>query len=362
MKRIVIAGGGTGGHFYPGFVLGQALREKGWELLFAVRRTDPAIETLQREDLPYLELDVIGMPRAFSPRLASFVLGLLRGERLAYRALRAFAPSCVVGTGGYVSFPAVFAGWRLGVPCLLHESNAQLGLANRACLPFANELAMGLPLERRPSWPQGVHYEPCGTPVRAEFAQLREAGQARKALGLDPSRRTLLVFGGSQGARGINQRVPPAVNLLMSKRPEIQCLHLSGAKEERDVLKLYNGKATVLPYLREMHNAFAAADLVLCRAGASTVAELIAAKKPSVLVPLPTSAGGHQDANARALASVGAAVILKESEIDASSLAARLEDLLFSPKAADFGRLGLPPPDQCIARLVARVETLSANR
>src|SRR5579859_4326055 len=238
MKRIVIAGGGTGGHFYPGYVLGKALREKGWEALFVVRKGDSAVETLQREDLPFLELDLIGMPRVLSPRLAAFLLGVLRSERLAHRALRAFRPDCVVGTGGYVSFPAVVAGWRLGSPCLLHESNAQLGLANRACLPFAKELAMGLPLERRPRWPQGVRYELAGTPVRPEFAKLREPGSARKALGLDPAKRTLLVFGGSQGARGINQRVPPAVLALMQKRPEIQCLHLSGAKDEHDVLRL----------------------------------------------------------------------------------------------------------------------------
>jgi UDP-N-acetylglucosamine--N-acetylmuramyl-(pentapeptide) pyrophosphoryl-undecaprenol N-acetylglucosamine transferase len=231
-KRVVIAGGGTGGHFYPAYVLGKALREKGWETLFVIRRGDPAAAKLAAEDRAFIELDIRGMPRHLSPQWGSFLFRLWGGMRMAYKAVRAFEPQCVIGTGGHVSFPVVFAAWRLGIPNLIHESNAQLGFANRACLPFTTEVAMGLPLIHRPAWPRNVRYELCGTPIRPEFWKLPDAAESRKMLGLDPNKLTLLVFGGSQGALGINQHVPPAiVQLISSRRNQVQCLHLSGPKE-----------------------------------------------------------------------------------------------------------------------------------
>lgn len=367
-RRVAIAGGGTGGHFYPGYALGRALRDRGWETLFIVRRDDPAAPRLAQEDLAFLEIAARGLPRRPSPALGQFLFDLFSGSRLAYKALRAFRPQCVVGTGGHVSFPAVLAGWRLGVPCLVHESNAQLGLANRACLPFVAEVAMGLPLPPASAWPSKVRYELCGTPVRPEFWKLPAAAEARRALGLDPDKKTILVFGGSQGARGINQRVPPAVLRLLQRRPGVQCLHLSGPADEAAVRERYGGKAVVLPYLQEMHQAYAAADLAVCRAGASTLAELIAARKPAILVPFPSSAAGHQEANAQALASIGAAVRVPESSVETGSMASTIEDLIFSnappgarlhEMARRYGLLKLPSPQETLSALVRIVENAS---
>jgi UDP-N-acetylglucosamine--N-acetylmuramyl-(pentapeptide) pyrophosphoryl-undecaprenol N-acetylglucosamine transferase len=254
---------------------------------------------------------------------------------------------------------------------MVHESNSQLGLANRACLPFIAEVAMGLPLARKPRWPAKVRYELCGTPVRPEFWKLPDAAESRRSLGLDPEKRTLLIFGGSQGALGINQRVPAAVlKLIRSRFGQLQCLHLSGPKNEAAVRESYGNEPSVkvLPYLQEMHRAYAAANLVICRSGASTLAELVAAGKPAVLVPLPTSAGGHQSANARVFADAGAALYVEEKDIAPESLASMLDDLIFSSSGSRsrlqemsecYGRLRLPAPQETVSLLAAQVEALA---
>lgn len=374
MKRVVIAGGGTGGHFYPGYVLGKTLQEKGWEVLYLIRQGDPAAAKLAQEDRAFLEIDIGGMPRGASLKWGSFGVRLFRGSKLTYRALRAFKPRCVIGTGGHVSFPAVFSAWRLGIPSMVIELNSQLGLANRACLPFTRVVAMGLPFAHRPKWPAKVRYELCGIPVRPEFWKLPDAAESRRALGLDPEKRTLLIFGGSQGALGINQRVPAAVlKLMRSRYGQLQCLHLSGPKNEAAVRESYGSEASakVMPYLQEMYRAYAAANLVICRSGASTLAELIAARKPAVLVPLPTSAGGHQSTNARVLADIGAAICVKETDIAAESLASMLDDLIFSSSGSrsrlqemseSYGRLRLPAPEETVSLLAAQAEALANTK
>ncbi len=369
-RRVVIAGGGTGGHFYPALVLAQTLQKRGWEPLLAVRKGDPALALLEIQSIPSAELDLRGMPRSGSPLEllragASFGWKLAAGLDRARRLLRDFEPAAVVGMGGYLSFPVTAAAALRRIPRAVHESNAVLGLANQACVSLGARLFWGLPP------PPGTPGKLTGTPIRPALWTALEPAAARRELDLSPDRRTLLVFGGSQGAKGVNQAVPRACARLWGKHPEsFQVLHLAGARDAVTVRAAYGrGPALVLDYLERMELAYGAADLVLCRAGASTLAELAALKKPSVLVPYPFAAARHQDANALLLESRGAAVMAAEEGLG-ERLAGVLEDLLFSKESSSrrgamaeaFSALGLPPAPRAAEELADAVETLAETR
>ncbi|MBI4385908.1 MAG: undecaprenyldiphospho-muramoylpentapeptide beta-N-acetylglucosaminyltransferase [Elusimicrobia bacterium] len=369
MKRIVLACGGTGGHFYPGYALACALRTRGWEPLFILRKEDPAIPTLEADGFPYVELDLRGLSRTPGLGWAFFGFKLLSSLRIARNIMRSFDPRCVVGMGGYLTFPIVAAARWKRIPSLIHESNAVLGLANRACLPFASKVALGLPISGIAHGP-GKRYELAGTPVRTELQNLPAPQEARRALGLDPALRTILIFGGSQGARSINRAAPEAAGALGARRPDWQILHLSGTGEEEAVKEAYKKtaiRAVVKPTLRGMHQAYAAADLVVCRAGASTLAELCATRRPAILVPYPAAAADHQEANALILARAGAARLILDKDLSAPALANELEDLIFSPQvlekmAGRYESLGLPAPAEALSALVRAVESLGSSR
>lgn len=371
-RRALLAAGGTGGHFYPGYVLGKALRERGFEPLYLVREGDPAGKVLAGDELPFVEVPLRGLPRTPSPELFRFFWRLGRSLALVGRVVDDFRPDVFVGMGGYLTFPAAFAAWRRGVPVIVHEANAILGLANKASLPFASRLALGLPFERTP----GVPFLLSGTPVRPALWNLPDPESARRGFGLGSTTATVLVFGGSQGARALNQVLPRALRLLASRGgAAFQVLHLPGAKEAEAVQKAYEGapfQAKVLGYLHEMEQGFAAADLVICRSGASTLAELAATRRAALLIPFPFAAADHQRINAWTAARAGAARCLLERDVTAEVLADALGDLIPSGQAGSaaakarllemgrrWSRLGLPAPADCVASLAQAAAELA---
>jgi len=351
--RVVIASGGTGGHFYPGYALAKALRVQGHQVLFVLRTQDPAGELLAAEDLPFIELGLRGLSRTPSSDWFKTGFRLLSSLRVCFHALRAWRPAVVVGMGGYLTVPLAAAARLCQIPVVLHESNSVLGLGNFLCRPFASALALGLPL--RGGLPTGAALT--GTPIREELWASGQARPARERLGLDPGGTTLLVFGGSQGARAINTTVPQA----LAKTP-LQVLHLAGAMDADSVRQAYaqsGTSAVVLPYLKEMHLAYAAADLVLCRSGASTLAELAAQAKPALLIPYPAATAGHQEINARVLEAVGAAEVMLQRDMTPESLAQRLSALADPERLAGmrqaYGRLELPSPKDSVEKLAGLV-------
>ncbi|MBI3298534.1 MAG: UDP-N-acetylglucosamine--N-acetylmuramyl-(pentapeptide) pyrophosphoryl-undecaprenol N-acetylglucosamine transferase [Elusimicrobia bacterium] len=353
--RVLIASGGTGGHFYPGLALARELGRRGHECLFVLRRGDPGGPRLDAEGLPWTELDLAGLSRRPSLSWLSVGPRTLMALKTAYQATRAWRPSVLVGMGGYLTLPAALAAAARRVPVVLHESNAVLGLANRLCAPFAAALALGLPRE------DGGEGTLVGTPLRAELHARGDAHEARRALGLDPALPTVLVLGGSQGARALNAAVPAAVAAL--KAP-VQVLHLAGkngAEAARAAYAAGPARAVVVEYLERMDRAYAAADLAVCRAGAGTAAELAAQSLPAVLVPYPHAAGGHQDVNARLLERVGAAVRIPEADLSSAALSNRLKTLLGDSSGRTamgeaYAKLGLPSPKDCVGRFAGLVE------
>jgi UDP-N-acetylglucosamine--N-acetylmuramyl-(pentapeptide) pyrophosphoryl-undecaprenol N-acetylglucosamine transferase len=359
MRRVVIAAGGTGGHFYPGLVTAQAFRKKGWEALIVVRAGDPALAVLEKEGIAALPVDLRGLPRRPGPELFSFARKLAGSLGTLSRALRAFRPDLALGMGGYLTFPLIYAAWRRDVPRAVHESNALLGLANAASARLGARIFWGLP----PADPAAAG-RLVGTPIRSALWARRDAAASRGALGLDARRPTVLVFGGSQGAQGVNAALPRALREL----GEVQVLHLAGKGKAEAVQAAYRAcgvAADVREYLEDMACAYGAADLVVCRSGASTLAEIAALRAPSVLVPFPHAAADHQDANARVFERAGAAVRVPEADL-AAKLGGVLADLLKSPDGAArregmsraCARLGLPPAEATVDGFVAALEEL----
>lgn len=355
--RILVACGGTGGHFYPGYALAKSLRSRGHEVLFLVRRGDPALARLAEEDLPAAEIDLHGLPRRPSLAWLTLPFKALWALRITFHVIRSYRPAVVAGMGSYVSLPAAWAARLFGVPYVIHEANAVLGLANRLSIGGAEALAIGLPLKKKPR----IRTTLTGTPIRESLRGRGDRGAACKKLGLDNDLRTILVFGGSQGASALNAGLPEAVGLLAKKSPgKFQVLHLTGEKDETVVRNAYakiDGlKAVVKAYLEGMQHAYACADVVVARSGAGTIAELAAQKLPALLIPYPHATAAHQEANARVLEAAGAAKILLEPELSPERLASGIESLLETDAAAAYARLDIPPAGRSAAALSDVVE------
>lgn len=337
MGSVLVAAGGTGGHVHPALVLAGVLRDRGHDVAFC---GGDRMETrlVPEAGFPLHRLPVRGLPRSLSLDALRAGTALLRSIVGARRLLRDLAPDVVVGMGGYPSLaPALAAGWT-GRPVVLHEQNARLVLAHRLAIHRARALAVSLPLVEEPSRRRGLRMVETGNPLRPEIRRLAGSGRevsrgaARARLGLGAESTVVLVFGGSQGARALNEALPAAARSW----PEgVEVLHLAGTDHGARVEDRWRGsgvRVVVREYLAEMEDAYAAGDLVVCRSGASTIAELTALGLPAALVPIPHSTGRVQEANARVLERVGAATIVSEGAGFSERLGAATGELLRSPE------------------------------
>jgi UDP-N-acetylglucosamine--N-acetylmuramyl-(pentapeptide) pyrophosphoryl-undecaprenol N-acetylglucosamine transferase len=320
---VVIMAGGTGGHIFPGLAVAQALRERGVRLAWL--GADGGMETrlVPQHDIDIDTIAVTGVRGKGIATLLTAPLKLLRAVRDAARVLRARQPSAVVSFGGFAAGPGGIAARIAGIPLLVHEQNRAAGMTNKALAMVARQVLVG--------FPQTFAKETLvGNPVRAQIAQVPPPEQ--RGFGHGGALR-LLVLGGSQGARALNNAVPQAVAALGLP---VEVLHQAGEKMLDDARKAYADAgvaATVEPFIADMAAAYAHADLVVCRAGALTLAELCAVGVGSVLVPFPQAVDDHQTRNAEYLVERGAAVLLPQ----AADLAARLQSLL-ADLAVDAGK------------------------
>lgn len=331
MIRVLVAGGGTGGHLMPALALADALsrlRPDVEPVLVGAQRG------LERSVLPrypfrhhLLPLEPIYRHRWWRNFRWPVLLWRLRSA--LERLFSAEAPRLVVGTGGYASGPVVWWAQRTGLPTAIQEQNALPGVATRWLARRARQIHLGFPEARtrlHPG-PRTEVFSP-GNPIRPP--EPGDPRAARAELGLEPERPTLLVFGGSQGARALNEAVAGAFDAGVLATASV--LWGTGAGQE-DALRRYAvpGRVIVRGFFDPMTPVYRASDLVVCRAGAMTTAELSAWGKPSILVPLPTAAADHQTHNARALAAAGAAVYLPEDQLNGSVLGRTISELLGDP-------------------------------
>lgn len=340
VARVCLVSGGTGGHLLPAIVLARALRERGHEPLLITEGREVEREILRRE-LPDGALSSGSVPggsrgeprrpgieEVTLPAAAgrfSMPFWLARATLTARRMLQEHAVDCVVSTGGRPSLPVGLAAKSLRLPLYLLEQNAVTGRVNRWLSPFATRIYHGLPTVT----PPGKRGLVTGTPLRAQFARI-DAKACREALGLPADGLVVLVTGGSQGARALNETVPAALCRLPFP---IHVLHLAGLGRDEDVRRRYaQGEGRIVAHVRpvafDMDRMFGAADLVVCRGGGTTVAELTAAGRPAVIVPYPHHKDRQQLRNAEVLVRVGAAVVVEEAALDEGRLAETLAGLL----------------------------------
>lgn len=329
-RKLLIAGGGTGGHLFPAVAVAEEFlsRSLDHEVLFinAGRPLDRKI--LGKKGLNFVTVSITGLNRVGWLQKAKSLFLFPFALYQALSVVRAFEPQVLFSVGGYSAAPAALAAKIMGLPLLLHEQNSIPGLTTRILARFADEAHVSFPGTPLPL--DEKKYFVSGNPVREELLFCRKRRRGKNAA------MNLLILGGSQGAHAINEIVCQSLPLL--KLLGIRFVHQTGTAELEKVKEAYktNGvEAEILPFIEDMKTAYAQADLVFCRAGATTVAELTAAGLGAVLVPFPAAADNHQFQNAKTLADAGAGIIVEERSLDQESLAALLSDLARNPEKTE---------------------------
>jgi UDP-N-acetylglucosamine--N-acetylmuramyl-(pentapeptide) pyrophosphoryl-undecaprenol N-acetylglucosamine transferase len=363
-RTVLFAAGGTAGHVVPALAVADELGEAGTDITPVFVGVEGRLEDrlVPSAGYPLLHVPAVPLVRRPSPRLFGMPSALLRAERRAVQIARETDAVAVLAFGGYVSFPAARAARRVGLPLVLHEQNSIPGLSNRVAARWADRVAVSFAgtIDRM------RHPERCvvtGSPVAKHLHgldRLTRRPQAAARLEIDPELPTVLVFGGSQGARSINDAVVAA--FARWRDLGVQLVHVTGAAGFEPTLEAWRAAAagaprgSVVEYLDDMADAYAVADLVVCRAGATSVAELAAVGLPSILVPYPNSAGDHQLHNARALERIGAAQVLRDSDLARGRLPDMVAELVVDrARLASMGAAARAWSRPEAARAIARV-------
>jgi UDP-N-acetylglucosamine--N-acetylmuramyl-(pentapeptide) pyrophosphoryl-undecaprenol N-acetylglucosamine transferase len=358
----VIACGGTGGHLFPGIAVAEVLHERGHEVLLLISEKDiDAVALSGRANFHVEKLPTVGLPSLFSPAFFGFTRRFAESLSLCRALYRKFKPNAILGMGGFTSTAPVLAGRIRGIATFIHESNAVPGKANRWTARMVNAVMLGFK-ECAPFFPK-TRTEITGTPVRTDLVPLDRA-DARRKLGLQEDLPTLLVMGGSQGASGINQALIKALPFLQGL--PLQVIHLSGARDERLVADNYrreNVPAYIDAFHHRMEEVYSAADLVVARAGAASLAEFAAFSLPGILIPFPYATDDHQTRNAEIYAHANAAILLKQSDVSGELLARKIRELIESPQrlqemAASCARLA---PKDAAGRVANTMEKYATH-
>jgi UDP-N-acetylglucosamine--N-acetylmuramyl-(pentapeptide) pyrophosphoryl-undecaprenol N-acetylglucosamine transferase len=364
--KVLIAGGGTGGHVYPGIAVAEELKRArpDAEVVFVGGRRGLEAQAVPEAGFRIRFILTRGLPRRAWWRWPMAVLANVVGFAQAIGVLATERPNVVLGTGGYVSGPVSLAARLFGVPLLLQEQNSIPGLSNRWLANIADEVHLSF-VEARSYFGRKTHLKVSGNPIRAHILSGDRAAGLRE-FGLEPGRPTVFVFGGSRGAHRINEATLEAMRRLKG-RVDVQFILQTGREDfewAKAIVEKDQLPAKVLPFLRRIHMAYAAADLVVCRSGAMTLAEIAAVGVPALLVPYPHAAQDHQVVNAANLVDRGAAAMVLDRELTGERLANEIAHLLsdrqtlsrMSANARKFGR-----PDAA-ARIVKSLERWAQGR
>jgi len=318
-KKVIIACGGTGGHLFPGIAVAEELERRGHEVLLLIseKKVD-AQASSKYGDLNFKTVPAIAKPATLSPKMIPFLFRLWSTVKQCRTILKDEKADIVLGMGGFTSLPPVMAGKKMGLATYVHDSNALPGKANRLTARWCRKVLLGFDDAKKyfPNSETSI----TGTPVRKELEKLPNQADARAKYGLSTESKTVLVMGGSQGAKHLNTLVVEAAKAM----PGVQFLHITGAFDHDRVVDLSAGREGyhVMLFCDDMASAYAACDMAVCRSGASSMTELSYVGMPSVLVPYPFAADDHQTFNAKVFEDAGAAVLRQESEMDAGSLVA----------------------------------------
>lgn len=313
--RILVAGGGTGGHVYPALATIEALKENGdYDFLYVGGKGGIETRIVPKYDIPMQTIWISGFNRSFSLKNLLFPVKLISSLYSSWKIVRSFKPQVAVGMGGYVTGPILYMASRMGVPVLIQEQDAHPGVTTRLLARYARKICLAF--EQASS--HFSEYEDklvvTGNPIRQMGSLSREQGL--KEWNLNPKNRTIFVFGGSQGSRAINTALNKLLPELLQDK-SVQIIWQTGRGEYEAVkagLSVQDERVVLLNYIENMPAAFAAADIIICRAGASSLAELAIAEKATILVPYPYAAGNHQELNSTMVEKAGAARMVKEGD------------------------------------------------
>jgi UDP-N-acetylglucosamine--N-acetylmuramyl-(pentapeptide) pyrophosphoryl-undecaprenol N-acetylglucosamine transferase len=335
--RWIIAGGGTGGHLYPGIAIAQELKRQsaGADILFVGHGRGLADDILKREGFEFKGIEVAKIKGQSIGGMLRAGLGLPLACWQSRQIVYEFDPRVVLGVGGYSSGPVVLAAALMNRACYIQEQNVYPGLTNRILARWVDKIFTSYQASADFFPPDKVLFT--GNPVRAQVGRLPARAGALQRFGLSRHRFTVLVFGGSQGAHQINSGMIGALPHLAEAEKRLQIIHQTGRRDYAQVSAAYEQsgiKAHVSPFIYDMPTAYAAADMVICRAGATTLAEITAAGKPALLIPYPYAANDHQRKNAQVLEKEGAARIMADDEVNGKGLARVILELM-----ADRGKL-----------------------
>ncbi len=324
-KKIVLTGGGTAGHVTPNMALLPKLRELDYEITYMGSYDGIEKKLMEDFDIPYFGIATGKFRRYFDPKNFSDPFRVMKGVREAKKYLKEIKPDVVFSKGGFVSVPVVRAAGSLGIPCIIHESDMTPGLANKLCIPVAKKVCCNFPETFSMLPPSKAVLT--GSPIRQELASgSKEAGY--KLCGFNSSKPVIMVIGGSLGSAAINQAVRDVLPELLK---DFQVVHLCG-KEKIDNLLLTTEGYKQFEYIKsELKDLFAIADIVISRAGANAISELLALKKPNILIPLPAaSSRGDQVLNAKSFESQGFSIVIDEDDLTNKLFLEKIQELYFN--------------------------------
>ncbi len=327
--KVIIAGGGTGGHIFPAVAVGHALQrlKPGTELLFVGAKDKMEMEKVPQEGFKIIGLDIAGFNRSDIWKNLSLPFKLLKSRIKAKQIIKEFQPGAIVGVGGYASFPVLNAGQSMGIPTLIQEQNSFAGKSNKILGRQAKAICVAY--ENMQQFFPAEKLILTGNPVRKSITEMnRTSEQGKKWFGLNEGRKTILIIGGSLGAKSINESIESGLDELLKE--DVQLIWQTGKpffEQAKSRVKELGDRVKVFDFIREMDYAYAAADMVVSRAGALAIAELCIAAKPVIFVPYPFAAEDHQTSNAMALVKRNAALIVKDSDAKAA-LTGKIKSLL----------------------------------
>jgi UDP-N-acetylglucosamine--N-acetylmuramyl-(pentapeptide) pyrophosphoryl-undecaprenol N-acetylglucosamine transferase len=339
--KVILAGGGTGGHIYPAVTIARELqrRDSKIEILFVGGKRGLESDIIPKEGFRLVTLNLTGIPRKISPKVITSLWLATKGMGETFKIIREFKPDLVIGTGGYVCGPMVLAAALQGVPTAIQEQNAFPGLTNRILGRWVKRIFLAYPEASKYFSPKKISI--LGNPIRSEEFTKVSRKEAEKNLGLKPDHINLLVFGGSQSARRINQALLPILGKLLGNFLKLQIILMTGAKEydninkaliSLDLVKEHSDRLKLVAYFYKIAEAYKASDIILSRAGAISLAEITCFGIPAILIPYPYATNNHQEFNARVLEKNGAARVILEANLSPDNLWTNLSQLLNEQK------------------------------
>ena len=339
--RILVSGGGTGGHIYPAIAFIKEVKKHQPDAEFLYIGTEKGLEKtiVERENISFKSIEITGFKRKLSIENIKTIMRFLKGTSLSKKYIKEFKPDVVLGTGGYVCGPVVYAAAKLNIPTIIHEQNSVPGLTNKFLSKYVNKVAL--------CFEEAGQYFPkdktvlTGNPRASEVIG-NDGTRGKQSVGLDPTKKVVLIVGGSRGAKPINDAFIEVLPKVREKN--YQVLYVTGEVHYENVLKEVNkvgnpDNVIIKPFLHNMPEVLAGVDLIVARAGATTLAEITALGIPSILIPSPYVTNNHQEKNARALGDNGAAIVRLEKEMDGSILLQDIDHILLNEQTLKQMRL-----------------------